>query len=131
MVRDTIKQVNINHGDSILQSKYLDYHQIQPTSDGKTKKLMSSGRTMGVFYIESPSIRQLMAKAGIVNFEHIIIFSSIIRPAANRFISLMLDRIHGGLRHQQTSFHNPEIQDQHPTNTNTKISNQNHTNQPL
>ena len=56
---------------------------------------MSTGKTMGVFYIESPSVRQLMAKAKVVDFEHIVIFSSIIRPAANRFINVMLERIHG------------------------------------
>ena len=95
VVRDTIKQVNINHGDSILQSKYLDYHQIQPTSDGKTKKLMKSGRTMGVFYIESPATRQLLKKSGIVDFKHVVIYSSIIRPAANMYTELMLSRIHG------------------------------------
>ena len=95
VVRDTIKQVNINHGDSILQSKYLDYHQIQPTSDGKTEKLMKSGRTMGVFYIESPATRQLLKKSGIVDFKHVVIYSSIIRPAANMYTELMLSRIHG------------------------------------
>ena len=50
---------------------------------------------MGVFYIESPATRQLLAKAGVVDFEHIVIYSSIIRPAANRFINMMLSRIHG------------------------------------
>ncbi len=50
---------------------------------------------MGVFYIESPAIRQLMEKARVVDFEHMVIFSSIIRPAANRFTNLMLERIHG------------------------------------
>ena len=50
---------------------------------------------MGVFYIESPATRQLLAKAGKVDFEHVVIYSSIIRPAANRYTNLMLDRIHG------------------------------------
>jgi DNA polymerase III, alpha subunit len=51
---------------------------------------------MGVFYIESPASRQLLTKAGMVHFEHVVIYSSIIRPAANRYIHLMLSRIHGG-----------------------------------
>ena len=50
---------------------------------------------MGVFYIESPSVRQLLEKSGIVDFEHVVIYSSIIRPAANRYMNLMLKRIHG------------------------------------
>ena len=36
-----------------------------------------------------------MEKARVVDFEHMVIFSAIIRPAANRFTNLMLERIHG------------------------------------
>ena len=105
VVRDTIKQINLTSSSN--DRKYINYHKIQPIEDEKTREIMRAGKTIGVFYIESPSIRQLMAKAGIVNFEHIIIFSSIIRPAANRFTSLMLDRIHGApwnLIHKDLSF---------------------------
>ena len=89
VVRDTLKQVGL------YRNKYMDYHKIQPVGDLKTKDLMKTGRTMGVFYIESPATRQLLAKAGKVDFEHVVIYSSIIRPAANRYTNLMLDRIHG------------------------------------
>ena len=95
VVRDTIRQVNLTYGEAASQSRYIDYHQIQPLGDDKTEKLIKSGKTMGVFYIESPATRQLLAKAGIVDFEHIVIYSSIIRPAANRFTNIMLSRIHG------------------------------------
>ena len=93
VVRDTIKQINLKL--NVNQDPYIDYHKIQPIDDMKTREIMSAGKTMGVFYIESPSVRQLMAKAKVVDFEHIVIFSSIIRPAANRFINVMLERIHG------------------------------------
>jgi DNA-directed DNA polymerase III PolC len=89
VVRDTLKQLG-NY-----RNQFMDYHQIQPMGDAKTEALMKAGRTMGVFYIESPATRQLLQKAGKVDFEHVVIYSSIIRPAANRFINLMLDRIHG------------------------------------
>ncbi|NOZ08832.1 MAG: DNA polymerase III subunit alpha [FCB group bacterium] len=89
VVRDTLKQIGVYNSD------YMDYHKIQPVGDRKTRALMKAGRTMGVFYIESPATRQLLAKAGIVDFEHVVIYSSIIRPAANRFTNLMLERIHG------------------------------------
>ncbi|MEC9456979.1 MAG: OB-fold nucleic acid binding domain-containing protein, partial [Candidatus Neomarinimicrobiota bacterium] len=46
-------------------------------------------------YIESPATRQLLAKSGRVDFEHVVIYSSIIRPAANQFTNIMLARIHG------------------------------------
>ena len=93
VVRDTIKQVNLHH--SIEGNPYLDYHKIESTEDKKTKQMMMRGLTMGVFYIESPATRQLMEKAKSVDFDHMVIFSSIIRPAANRFTNLMLERIHG------------------------------------
>ncbi|MBO62452.1 MAG: hypothetical protein CMG33_02885 [Candidatus Marinimicrobia bacterium] len=95
VVRDTIRQVNLNYGEAASRSKYVDYHRIQPVGDEKTKTLMKAGKTMGVFYIESPATRQLLAKAGVVDFEHVVIYSSIIRPAANRFTNIMLARIHG------------------------------------
>ena len=95
VVRDTIQQVNLNHGKKASRNKYIDYHQIQPAGDEKTEELMKAGKTMGVFYIESPATRQLLAKAGVVDFEHVVIYSSIIRPAANRFTNIMLERIHG------------------------------------
>ena len=89
VVRDTLKQVGL------YRNEYMDYHKIQPVGDLRTEDLMKAGRTMGVFYIESPATRQLLAKAGKVDFEHVVIYSSIIRPAANRYTNLMLDRIHG------------------------------------
>ena len=95
VVRDAIRQINLNYGKTASRSLYLDYHTIQPIGDEKTAKLMKSGKTMGIFYIESPATRQLLAKAGVVDFEHVVIYSSIIRPAANRFTNIMLERIHG------------------------------------
>jgi len=95
VVRDTIRHINLNGEGSSSKNKYIDYHHIQPIGDLKTEQLMKSGKTMGVFYIESPATRQLLKKAGVVDFEHVVIYSSIIRPAANRYTNLMLGRIHG------------------------------------
>ena len=95
VVRDTIQRINLNYGDSILEDKYIDYHKIHPVGDKKTARLIKSGKTIGVFYIESPATRQLLKKAGLVDFEHVVIYSSIIRPAANQYTKLMLSRIHG------------------------------------
>ncbi len=94
VVRDTIKQINLYYPNK-KKSDYIDYHRIQPVNDSRTKALMEAGKTMGVFYIESPATRQLLAKSRTVDFEHVVIYSSIIRPAANRFTNLMLERIHG------------------------------------
>ncbi len=103
VVRDTIKRINLQ--SSTDKIPYINYHKIQPLEDSKTREIMRAGKTMGVFYIESPAVRQLMAKAKVVDFEHIVIFSSIIRPAANRFTNLMLDRIHG----QKWSLVHPDL----------------------
>ena len=89
VVRDTLEQIGV------YRSEYVNYHDIPPVGDPKTEALMKAGRTMGIFYIESPATRQLLAKAGRVDFEHVVIYSSIIRPAANRLTNLMLERIHG------------------------------------
>ncbi len=89
VVRDTLRQIGL------YRNHRMDYHTIQPNNDRKTEALMKSGKTMGIFYIESPATRLLLTKAGVVDFEHVVIYSSIIRPAANRYIHLMLERIHG------------------------------------
>ena len=95
VVRDTIKQINIYSKNSSKDKRYINYHQIQPIGDKKTEELMKQGKTIGVFYIESPATRQLMQKGRNVNFEHIVIYSSIIRPAANKFTNLIIERING------------------------------------
>ena len=50
---------------------------------------------MGVFYVESPAMRLLQQKTGCGDFEHLVIHSSIIRPAANRYINEYIERLHG------------------------------------
>lgn len=66
-----------------------------PIDDQKTVDLLSRGDTMGVFYVESPAMRQLQKKTSKGDFKHLVIHSSIIRPAANRFINEYIDRLHG------------------------------------
>ncbi len=50
---------------------------------------------MGVFYIESPAMRQLQKKTGRGDFAHIVIHSSLIRPAANKYINEYVQRLKG------------------------------------
>jgi DNA polymerase-3 subunit alpha/error-prone DNA polymerase len=51
---------------------------------------------MGCFYIESPAMRLLQQKSKVGDFEHLVIHSSIIRPAANDYIREYIRRLHGG-----------------------------------
>ncbi len=68
----------------------------EPEEDFDTQELLAQGRTMGCFYIESPAMRLLQQKSGVGDFEHLVIHSSIIRPAANEFIREYIRRLHGG-----------------------------------
>jgi DNA polymerase-3 subunit alpha/error-prone DNA polymerase len=64
----------------------------RPEDDSATIALLARGDTMGVFYVESPAMRLLQKKTGAGDFAHLVIHSSIIRPAANRYINEYIDR---------------------------------------
>ena len=68
----------------------------EPEDDLATQKRIAAGGTMGCFYIESPATRLLQQKAGRGDYAHVVIHSSIIRPAANKWIHEYLRRLHGG-----------------------------------
>jgi len=78
------------------QGIHIDPHAWRPIDDKATIEALSRGDSMGVFYIESPAMRQLQKKTGAGDFEHIVIHSSLIRPAANKFISEYVRRLKGG-----------------------------------
>ena len=68
----------------------------EPEDDGATQANLAKGNTMGCFYIESPAMRMLQKKTKVGDFEHLVINSSIIRPAANEFVREYVRRLHGG-----------------------------------
>ena len=73
----------------------LDYSSLNVLDDPATQQLIARGETMGVFYVESPATRQLQKKAGMGDYEHLVLHSSIIRPAANPYIQKYLRRLKG------------------------------------
>lgn len=89
VIRDTLAAVGKNYGVQI------EYDRFDPLDDPTTRKMMARGDTMGVFYVESPAMRQLQKKTGKGDFEHLVIHSSIIRPAANHFIREYVRRLRG------------------------------------
>jgi error-prone DNA polymerase len=89
VIRDTLAAIQENTGVR------LDYAAFNPIDDPATVDLLRRGDTMGVFYVESPAMRQLQQKTHRGDFEHLVIHSSIIRPAANRYIREYLKRLHG------------------------------------
>ncbi len=88
VIRDTLKALE----DIGI---YINKALFNPIHDKKTIKMLQHGDSMGVFYIESPAMRQLQKKTQKGDYEHIVIHSSLIRPAANKYIGEYVKRIHG------------------------------------
>ncbi len=89
VLRDTLELVNKK------RSEPIQWEAFQPNKDSRTRKYIESGETMGIFYIESPATRQLLHKMRLADFPHLVVASSIIRPAANRYINEYVARLHG------------------------------------
>ena len=90
VVRDALASIEANYGT------HISYAQLNPLEDAKTQQMLAQGDTVGVFYVESPAMRQLLKKTGQGDFEHLVVQSSIIRPAANEFIREYVRRDRGG-----------------------------------
>ena len=89
VIRDGIRMVERN------TRRRLDYGSLDPSEDEATRDLFRRGDTLGVFYTESPASRLLCRKSRSDSFDLLVINTSIIRPAANRFIREYLSRLHG------------------------------------
>ena len=89
VLRDTLALVGTNHG------VHLEWESFDPLQDPDTRDLIASGKTLGVFYVESPATRQLLTKMRTGDYENLVIASSIIRPAANKYIQTFVKRLHG------------------------------------
>ncbi len=99
VIRDALHAVAENTGHVI------DYATWDAINDNKTKDLICRGETMGCFYVESPATRLLLRrlwkhmplerKARADVFEYLVIVSSLIRPAANRYVREFVQRAHG------------------------------------
>jgi error-prone DNA polymerase len=90
VIRDGIAAVATNTG------RQLDYTSQEAGEDAATRALFRSGNTMGVFYTESPASRALCIKSQAESFELLVLNTSIIRPASNKWIRVYLERLHGG-----------------------------------
>ncbi|MCL2442418.1 MAG: DNA polymerase III subunit alpha [Treponema sp.] len=90
--------VKVDSGNEIylIRKEELRGRLDRAIGDRETIGALARGDSIGVFYIESPAMRQLQKKSGVGDFEHIVIHSSIIRPAANKFISEYVRRLKGG-----------------------------------
>ncbi len=89
VIRDAIAAVRDHAGVAI------DYTTSAPADDPCTKEIFRTGNTMGVFYTESPASRLLCQKSQSATFDLLVLNTSIIRPASNRYINTYLARLHG------------------------------------
>ncbi len=99
VIRDALHAVAENTGHVIV---YATWDAI---NDDKTREIICRGDTMGCFYVESPATRLLLRrlwkhmpperKARADVFEYLVIVSSLIRPAANRYVREFVQRAHG------------------------------------
>jgi len=63
--------------------------------DSATQDLLKRGDSIGVFYVESPATRQLQQRVQKGDFETLVIHSSLIRPAAYRWVDRYVKRSRG------------------------------------
>jgi len=89
VIRDTLAALRARGGE------HLSYETLNPLEDEKTRGMLARGETVGVFYVESPAMRQLLKKTGKGDYAHLVVQSSIIRPAANEFIREYVRRVRG------------------------------------
>jgi len=71
------------------------WEDFAPYDDEPTIAMLERGDSLGVFYIESPATRLLLKKMGRAGFEELTAASSLIRPAANRYVNLYVQRLRG------------------------------------
>ena len=90
VIRDAIAMVAANGGPRIA------YDSQAAGDDPAARALFREGGTLGVFYTESPASRLLCRKSRAESFDLLVLNTSIIRPASNRWIRLYLERLHGG-----------------------------------
>jgi DNA polymerase-3 subunit alpha len=78
-IKDAVAVVKQNQGVDI------DIHRIQDfKKDEKIRRLISTGHTMGCFYVESPAMRQLLRKLKCDDYLTLVAASSVIRPGVAR-----------------------------------------------
>ena len=104
VIRDALEAVTRNTGYRINELRW------DPIHDVSTRELILRAETIGCFYVESPATRLLLRKlwtampvtrrAQLDVFDYLVIVSSLVRPAAHRYVREFVRRAHG-------EFHQP------------------------
>jgi len=74
----------------------IEWGDFSVVRDARARALIEKGDTTGVFYVESPATRALLRKMGTGDYPHLVAASSIIRPAANKWIDEYVVRMKTG-----------------------------------
>jgi len=78
-IEDAIAIIENNTGNKV------DIHDLERfKKDEKVKKLLSQGKTIGCFYVESPAMRMLLTKLEAKDYIRLVAASSIIRPGVSK-----------------------------------------------
>jgi DNA-directed DNA polymerase III PolC len=104
-IHDTVEMVKKNKGIDIDITRTSEFK-----TDNKVRQLLESGRTMGAFYVESPAMRQLLAKLCCSDYTTLVAASSIIRPGVARS-GMMREYIHRHLNPNTYSYIHPKMQE--------------------
>lgn len=78
-IKDSVATIARNRGIKEDIKRFDDF-----TKDSKIRKLLSQGKTMGCFYVESPAMRMLLGKLQCNDYITLVAASSIIRPGVAR-----------------------------------------------
>ena len=97
VIDDAIASVEVNTG------RRIDYSCFNPVDDPQTQAIVRRGDTMGCFYIESPSMRNLLRKLDCSTFDGLVAASSIIRPgiASSGMMQAYVERFHYVRQHKR------------------------------
>ena len=99
VIRDALEAIAHNTGHRMNELTW------DPIHDATTRELILRAETIGCFYVESPATRLLLRKlwtampatrrARLDVFDYLVIVSSLVRPAAHRYVREFVRRAHG------------------------------------
>ncbi|MDN5203089.1 DNA polymerase III subunit alpha [Fulvivirgaceae bacterium BMA10] len=78
-IKDSVEIISKNQNIQEDVKRFTDFKK-----DPKIKALLSTGKTMGCFYVESPAMRMLLGKLKCADYITLVAASSIIRPGVAR-----------------------------------------------
>lgn len=90
-IKETVTHVRRNQGIEVNINRFKEFK-----ADEKIKDLLRNGTAMGCFYVESPSMRMLLAKLKCEDYLTLVAASSIIRPgvSSSGMMKTYIERFH-------------------------------------